>query len=65
MPFRKHTGERKWISSEGWGSVDTKVQEKNMTRATDKKLHRKMIKKCVAVVGKEGLDLRQSYTPAH
>ena len=47
---------------EAKGSVDTTVQEKNITYPTDNKLHRKMIKKCVAIAGKEGLELRQSYT---
>lgn len=49
-------------AKEDKGSVDTTVQEKNITYPTDNKLHRKMIKKCVAIAGKEGLELRQSYT---
>lgn len=43
------------------GSIDTTVQEKNITYPTDSKLHRKIIKKCIAIAGKEGLTLRQSY----
>jgi IS5 family transposase len=43
------------------GSVDTTVQEKNITFPTDAKLHRKVIKKCVAIADKEGIVLRQSY----
>lgn len=44
------------------GSVDTTVQEKNITFPTDNKLHRKIIKKCTAIAEKEGLELRQSYS---
>ncbi len=44
------------------GTTDTTVQEKNITYPTDNKLHRKIIKKCIAIADKEGLDLRQSYT---
>ncbi len=40
----------------------TTVQEKNITYPTDNKLHRKIIKKCIAIAGNEGLDLRQTYT---
>lgn len=47
---------------EDTGSIDTTVQEKNITYPTDSKLHRKIIKKCHAIAGKEGLELRQSYT---
>jgi len=43
------------------GSVDTTVQEKNITYPTDNKLHRKIISKCIAIAEKEGLELRQSY----
>lgn len=42
-------------------SVDTTVQEKNISYPTDNKLHRKIIKKCVAMADKEGIELRQSY----
>ena len=44
------------------GSVDTTVQEKNITYPTDSKLHRKIITKCIAIAEKEKLELRQSYT---
>ena len=44
------------------GITDTTVQEKNITYPTDNKLHRKIIKKCVAIADKEGIELRQSYT---
>lgn len=44
------------------GSVDTTVQEKNITYPTDSKLHRKIITKCIAIAQKENLELRQSYT---
>jgi len=43
------------------GITDTTVQEKNITYPTDNKLHRKIIKKCVAIADKEGIELRQSY----
>jgi IS5 family transposase len=43
-------------------TTDTTVQEKNITYPTDNKLHRKIIKKCVAIAGEEGIDLRQTYT---
>jgi IS5 family transposase len=42
--------------------IDTTVQEKNITYPTDAKLHRKIIKKCQRISGKEGLAVRQSYT---
>jgi IS5 family transposase len=42
-------------------SIDTTVQEKNITYPTDSKLHRKIIKKCIGIAGKEGIVLRQSY----
>lgn len=42
-------------------SIDTTVQEKNITYPTDNKLHRRIIKKCVAMAEKEGIELRQSY----
>ncbi|WP_394349422.1 IS5 family transposase [Mucilaginibacter ginsenosidivorax] len=44
------------------GSIDTTVQEKNITYPTDSKLHRRIIKKCVGIAEKEGIVLRQSYT---
>ena len=43
-------------------TTDTTVQEKNITYPTDNKLHRKIIKKCIAIAGKENIELRQSYT---
>jgi IS5 family transposase len=43
-------------------TTDTTVQEKNITYPTDNKLHRKIIKKCVGLSLKEGIELRQSYT---
>ena len=43
-------------------TTDTTVQEKNITYPTDNKLHRKIIKKCVAIAGEQGIELRQSYT---
>ena len=42
-------------------SVDTTVQEKNITFPTDDKLHRKIIKKCTAIAEAENLPVRQSY----
>ena len=43
-------------------TTDTTVQEKNITYPTDNKLHRKIIKKCVALASREGIELRQAYT---
>ena len=43
-------------------SIDTTVQEKNITYPTDAKLHRKIIAKCQAIGRKENLPRRQSYT---
>ena len=43
-------------------TTDTTVQEKNITYPTDNKLHRKIIKKCIAIADDEGIELRQSYT---
>lgn len=43
-------------------SIDTTVQEKNITFPTDAKLHRKIIKKCLAIAKKEQLSIRQTYT---
>lgn len=42
-------------------SVDTTVQEKNITYPTDDKLYKKIIVKCLAIARKEGLQLRQTY----
>lgn len=43
-------------------SVDTTVQEKNITFPTDAKLHKKIIRKCKQIARKEELPVRQSYT---
>src|SRR3954447_25212467 len=43
-------------------SVDTTVQEKNITYPTDDKLYKKIIKKCWIIADNEKIDLRQSYT---
>jgi IS5 family transposase len=43
-------------------TTDTTVQEKNITYPTDNKLHRKIIKQCVGIASKEGIELRQRYT---
>jgi IS5 family transposase len=42
-------------------SVDTTVQEKNITYPTDDKLYKKIIKQCWKVADEERIDLRQSY----
>jgi IS5 family transposase len=42
-------------------TTDTTVQEKNITFPTDAKLHKKIIKKCVALAEREGIKLRQTY----
>lgn len=42
-------------------TTDTTVQEKNITFPTDAKLHKKMIRKCVALAEREDLRLRQTY----
>lgn len=43
-------------------SVDTTVQEKNITFPTDSKLHKKIIKKCLDISKNESITLRQTYT---
>jgi transposase, IS5 family len=43
-------------------SVDTTVQEKNITYPTDDKLHKKIIQKCISIAEKEGLVLHQTYS---
>lgn len=43
-------------------SIDTTVQEKNITFPTDAKLHRKIINKCSEIAKKEALPVRQTYT---
>lgn len=42
-------------------SVDTTVQEKNITYPTDDKLHKKIINKCILIAEKEGIVLHQTY----
>jgi IS5 family transposase len=42
-------------------SIDTTVQEKNITYPTDDKLHKKIIKKCISIANNEGLILHQTY----
>jgi transposase, IS5 family len=42
-------------------SVDTTVQEKNITYPTDDKLYKKIIAKCWIIADKESISLRQSY----
>lgn len=42
-------------------SIDTTVQEKNITYPTDAKLHKKIADKCVGIAKKEGITLRRSY----
>lgn len=43
-------------------SVDTTVQEKNITFPTDAKLHKKIINRCEKISKKEHLFVRQTYT---
>jgi len=43
-------------------SIDTTVEEKNITYPTDAKLHKGIVDKCVAIAKKEQLSLRRSYT---
>lgn len=43
-------------------SVDTTVQEKNITFPSDDKLYKKLIKRCRAIAETEGLPVRQSYS---
>jgi IS5 family transposase len=43
-------------------SVDTTVQEKNITYPADDKLYKKIIKKCWIIADNESIDLRQLYT---
>jgi transposase, IS5 family len=49
-------------SEEGHVSVDTTVQEKNITFPTDDKLYKKIIRRCQQINQTEGLPQRQSYT---
>jgi len=43
-------------------SVDTTVQEKNITYPTDSKLHKKIINKCRKIAEQENIKVRQSYS---
>lgn len=43
-------------------SLDTTVQEKNITYPTDDKLYKKIIKRCWKIADQELIDLRQSYS---
>lgn len=43
-------------------SLDTTVQEKNITYPTDDKLYKKIIKICWKIADEEAIDLRQSYS---
>lgn len=43
-------------------SIDTTVQEKNITYPTDDKLHKKIIKKCLGIAQENQLPVRQTYT---
>ena len=43
-------------------SIDTTVQEKNITYPTDDKLYKKIIKKCQSIANDQDIELRQSYT---
>lgn len=43
-------------------SLDTTVQEKNITFPTDAKLHKKIIKKCSQIAEREQIAVRQTYT---
>ena len=49
-------------SNDGHVSVDTTVQEKNITFPTDVKLHKKIIKKCLAIAKDLEVTVRQTYT---
>ena len=42
-------------------SIDTTVQEKNITYPTDAKLHKKIITKCQQIASEQQLTVRQSY----
>lgn len=48
-------------SNDGDVSVDTTVQEKNITFPTDSKLHRKIIRRCQSISRELDLPVRQSY----
>ena len=42
-------------------SIDTTVQEKNITFPTDDKLHKKILKKCIQIAEDSNIVLRQKY----
>ena len=42
-------------------SIDTTVQEKNITYPTDDKQYKKIIRKCWKISDEESINLRQSY----
>lgn len=42
--------------------IDTTVQEKNITFPTDDKQRKKIIRKCIDIARKEGVELRQTYS---
>ena len=42
-------------------SVDTTVEEKNITYPTDAKMHKRIVDKCVTIAKKEKITLRRSY----
>ena len=48
-------------ASEDVVSIDTTVQEKNITFPTDAELQKKVIDRCVKLAGEHGVELRQSY----
>ncbi len=73
--FRRMIGEKgiEWILQESIRvngkdgsapnvSVDTTVQEKNITYPTDAKLHHKIIQKCKAIAQREGIEWHRSYS---
>lgn len=43
-------------------SIDTTVEEKNITYPTDSKLHKRIADKCVEMARKESVSIRRSYT---
>lgn len=50
------------VSDDDTESIDTAVQEKNMTYPTDAKLRKKIITKCHQITSEHQLPVRQSYT---
>ncbi len=49
-------------ANDGNLSIDTTVQEKNITYPTDDKLYKKIIGKCQTIAKNEAIELRQSYS---